>query len=204
MLPFVGKLLFISEIAEFPEEIAGCCVVEFDDVIGVFVGIGWALSCAGVEGMLVGTSFDITGSGVMDGALLVSTGAEEKEGAMVIFGVSFGSDVIDASGVDGILLGSIESGVKEGDSVILGVLVTVIVQVAVALLLSAEEAVIVTIPGLAAVTVPELSTVAIDSSELIHIIDGSVASAGRMVDTRVRDLFGCNVAVVLSNVTELT
>lgn len=102
------------------------------------------------------------------------------------------------------MLGSIESGVKEGDSVILGVLVTVIVQVAVALLLSAEEAVIVTIPGLAAVTVPELSTVAIDSSELIHIIDGSVASAGRMVDTRVRELFGCNVAVVLSNVTELT
>ena len=102
MLPFVGKLLFISEIAEFPEEIAGCCVVEFDDVIGVFVGIGWALSCAGVEGMLVGTSFDITGSGVMDGALLVSTGAEEKEGAMVIFGVSFGSDVTGISGVDGI------------------------------------------------------------------------------------------------------
>lgn len=102
MLPFVGKLLFISEIAEFPEEIAGCCVVEFDDVIGVFVGIGWALSCAGVEGMLVGTSFDITGSGVMDGALLVSTGAEEKEGAMVIFGVSFGSDVTGISGIDGI------------------------------------------------------------------------------------------------------
>ena len=102
MLPFVGKLLFISEIAEFPEEIAGCCVVEFDDVIGVFVGIGWALSCAGVEGMLVGTSFDITGSGVMDGALLVSTGTEEKEGAMVIFGVSFGSDVTGISGVDGI------------------------------------------------------------------------------------------------------
>ena len=102
MLPFVGKLLFISEIEEFPEEIAGCCVVEFDDVIGVFVGIGWALSCAGVEGMLVGTSFDITGSGVMDGALLVSTGAEEKEGTMVIFGVSFGSDVTGISGVDGI------------------------------------------------------------------------------------------------------
>ena len=52
--------------------------------------------------MLVGTSFDITGSGVMDGALLVSTGAEEKEGAMVIFGVSFGSDVTGISGVDGI------------------------------------------------------------------------------------------------------
>lgn len=175
ILPFTGGLLFDIDSTEFPGKMPGCGVMRFDDVTGVFVGIGLELSCAGAEGILVGTSLDMTGNGV-----------------------------IDISGVDGILLGSVGVGANDGDSVILGALVTVILQEAVAFGLSVEDAVIVTIPGLTAVTVPKLLTVAIDSSELFHIIDGSVASAGRMVGIRVRVSFICNAAVVLANVMELT